>query len=278
MLTVPRSRSACLGGGGFLASCPPITAACRVMCASPPRRAFRRAVGPAEPCLSKCAFRIPRRCPDAVRRHPFASLCATSTTTSTSRWDEKAAGCLIWRRYRRLAGRHAGWMSAPGPADRPQAPRPGLPARPGQGPSHHPRGARPPRAAFSVLPPSARPRTHHLPPRLHQRRPYAASSTTTSPQQENHRPGPRPPATPSGFRRAGPGRLRQAAARVSASTPVTSRGLQPPCHTPLTSAQTSPFGYGHPAELPHPITAPHGGSRAPRQWVTPGWTSSTRAG
>ena len=66
--------------------------------------------------------------------------------------------------------------------------------------------------------------------------------------------------------------------RVSASTPVTSRGLQPPCHTPLTSAQTSPFGYAHPAELPHPITAPHGGSRARRQWVTPGWTSSTRAG
>ena len=61
-------------------------------------------------------------------RHPFASLCATSTTTSTSRWDENAVGCLIWRRYRRLAGRHAVWMSAPGPADRPQAPRPGLPA------------------------------------------------------------------------------------------------------------------------------------------------------
>ena len=54
-------------------------------------------------------------------RHLFASLCATSTTTSTSLWDENAAGCLIWRRYRRLAGRHAVWMSAPGPADRPQA-------------------------------------------------------------------------------------------------------------------------------------------------------------
>ena len=121
MLRAPWSRSACLGGGGFLASCPPITAACRVMCASPPRRAFRRADGPAEPCLSKCAFRTPRRCPMPCGRHPFASLCATSTTTSTSRWDENAASCLIWRRYRPLAGRHAVWMSAPGPADRPQA-------------------------------------------------------------------------------------------------------------------------------------------------------------
>ena len=54
-------------------------------------------------------------------RHPFALLCATSTTTSTSRWDENAVGCLIWRRYRRLAGGHAVRMSAPGPADRPQA-------------------------------------------------------------------------------------------------------------------------------------------------------------
>jgi len=61
-------------------------------------------------------------------RHPLALLCATSMTTSTSRWDENAAGCLIWRRYHRLAGRHAVWMSASGPADRPQAPRPGLPA------------------------------------------------------------------------------------------------------------------------------------------------------
>ena len=38
-------------------------------------------------------------------------------------WDKNAVGCLIWRRYRRLAGGHAVWMSAPGPADRPQAPR-----------------------------------------------------------------------------------------------------------------------------------------------------------
>jgi hypothetical protein len=71
VLTAPWSGSACLGGGGFLASCPPIAAACRVMCASPPRRAFRRADGPAEACFTKCASRLPRRFPGAARPPPF---------------------------------------------------------------------------------------------------------------------------------------------------------------------------------------------------------------
>ena len=39
-----------------------------------------------------------------ISRHPFASLCATSTTTSISRWDENTAG---------LPGGHAVWMSTP---------------------------------------------------------------------------------------------------------------------------------------------------------------------
>jgi hypothetical protein len=32
--------------------------------------------------------------------------------------------------------------------------------------------------------------------------------------------------------------------------------------TKASAAQNVPFGRGHPAELPHPITAPNGGSRA----------------
>ena len=89
--------------------------------ASPPRRAFRRADRPAEPASADAHPAYPGGVQVPCGRHPFALLCATSTTTSTSRWDENAVGCLIWRRYRRLVGGHPVWMSAPGPADRPQA-------------------------------------------------------------------------------------------------------------------------------------------------------------
>lgn len=74
VLTAPWSRSACLGGGGFLASCPPITAACRVMCASPPRRAFRRADGSGGALPQQ--MRIPHTAAVSRCRAP-APLCVT---------------------------------------------------------------------------------------------------------------------------------------------------------------------------------------------------------
>ena len=58
------------------------------LCASPPLRALRHADGSAEPCLSKCAPAYRGGVQVPCVRHPFALLCATSTTTSTSRWDK----------------------------------------------------------------------------------------------------------------------------------------------------------------------------------------------